>query len=66
MDHFNVRGGLYGDTTDRLQELTRLENAARYGAACLIEDGTEHRIGGTFFGASKQTLASSPSQGLRV
>jgi hypothetical protein len=44
---FNVRGGLYGDTTDRLEELTRIQAAARDAAACLIEDGQEHLIGGS-------------------
>ena len=62
MDHFNVHAGTYGDTAEKLQILTQIEEQARYGAACLIEDGKEHLIGGSaprILGQDKATVPAA-------
>ncbi len=78
MDFFNFHSGRYGDTPEKMQDLTAkgaddliatlsvAEAVARDAAACLLDGASEYQIGGTAQADSTAKAKPSPTQGLQA
>lgn len=66
MNNFNVRAGTYGDTTDKLERLTRREDIACDAAARLLQEGAEYLIGGKTHLLESKPVVKGPTQELHL
>lgn len=78
MDFFNFRSGRYGDTPEKMQDLTAqgaddliatlsvAEAVARDAAACLLDGAAEYQIGGTAQEASATKAKPAPTHGMQA
>ena len=78
MNFFNFRSGLFGDTPDKMEQLTAqgaddlfytlsvAEAVARDAAACVIEGGADYRIGGSMLPVQDGAATKASAQELRL